>query len=422
MNHLFVDDQLRQNISLNGLHIMAPTVWENSAIAHAKLFENSNKEEITLKFKIPEINLNHLKRMTTNFGIIQFSVINKPDINSGYTLDDNARALIAMCQHYKTTNEQSDLKYIEVYFNFMKHCLQSESYFLNYVNEEHEFTEQNYRVNLEDANGRAIWALGYLISICELLPNGMVDKANFLMQKVLVNASQIHSSRAMGFIIKGIYYSNLKSNSPSNIHIIKQLAERLVKMYKHETNDNWQWFESYLTYGNSILPESILCAFLATKEPKYKEIALTSFNFLISKIYRNDTIKVISNQGWLNNGEEINFNRNGGEQPIDVAYTIIALSKFYNVTKDGDYKQKMKTAFSWFLGNNHLNQIIYNPCTGGCYDGLEEHYINLNQGSESTISYLMARLVMEQHFGKNKNIPINKTLEIKKSISNHFKN
>ena len=422
VNHLFVDDQLRQNISLNGLHIMAPTVWENSAIAHAKLFENSNKEEITLKFKIPEINLNHLKRMTTNFGIIQFSVINKPDINSGYTLDDNARALIAMCQHYKTTNEQSDLKYIEVYFNFMKHCLQSESYFLNYVNEEHEFTEQNYRVNLEDANGRAIWALGYLISICELLPNEMVDKANFLMQKVLVNASQIHSSRAMGFIIKGIYYSNLKSNSPSNIHIIKQLAERLVKMYKHETNDNWQWFESYLTYGNSILPESILCAFLATKEPKYKEIALTSFNFLISKIYRNDTIKVISNQGWLNNGEEINFNRNGGEQPIDVAYTIIALSKFYNVTKDGDYKQKMKTAFSWFLGNNHLNQIIYNPCTGGCYDGLEEHYINLNQGSESTISYLMARLVMEQHFGKNKNIPINKTLEIKKSISNHFKN
>lgn len=422
VNHLFVDDQLRQNISLNGLHIMAPTVWENSAIAHAKLFENSNKEEITLKFKIPEINLNHLKRMTTNFGIIQFTVINKPDINSGYTLDDNARALIAMCQHYKTTNEQSDLKYIEVYFNFMKHCLQSESYFLNYVNEEHEFTEQNYRVNLEDANGRAIWALGYLISICELLPNEMVDKANFLMQKVLVNASQIHSSRAMGFIIKGIYYSNLKSNSPSNIHIIKQLAERLVKMYKHETNDNWQWFESYLTYGNSILPESILCAFLATKEPKYKEIALTSFNFLISKIYRNDTIKVISNQGWLNNGEEINFNRNGGEQPIDVAYTIIALSKFYDVTKDGDYKQKMKTAFSWFLGNNHLNQIIYNPCTGGCYDGLEDHYINLNQGSESTISYLMARLVMEQHFGKNKNIPINKTLEIKKSISNHFKN
>ena len=105
-----------------------------------------------------------------------------------------------------------------------------------------------------------------------------------------------------------------------------------------------------------------------------------------------------------------------------MAYTIIALSKFYEVTEDADYKQKMKTAFSWFLGNNHLNKIIYNPCTGGCYDGLEDHYINLNQGSESTISYLMARLVMENHFGKNKKEITNKTLEIKKSIRKHFKN
>lgn len=422
VNRLLGDNQLRLNMSLNGLHAMAPTVWENSAIAHAKLFENSNKDEITLKFKIPKINLNHLKRMTTNFGIIQFSIINQPDSNSGYTLDDNARALIAICQHFKISNDQSDLEYIEVYFNFIKHCLQSESYFLNYVNEEKEFTEQNYRVNLEDANGRAIWALGYMISIADVLPCKMVDEAKHIMQKVLINASQIHSSRAMGFIIKGIYYSNLKNNLPSNIQTIKQLADRLVKMYKHEANDSWQWFESYLTYGNSILPESILCAFLTTKEPKYKEIALTSFNFLISKIYRNDTIKVISNQGWLNNGEEINCNKNGGEQPIDVAYTIIALSKFYKVTKDADYKQKMKTAFSWFLGNNHLNKIIYNPCTGGCYDGLEDHYINLNQGSESTISYLMARLVMENHFGKTKKTTQNKTQKIKKAIRNHFKN
>ena len=57
----------------------------------------------------------------------------------------------------------------------------------------------------------------------------------------------------------------------------------------------------------------------------------------------------------------------------------------------------MKIAFNWFLGKNRLHQIIYNPCTGGCYDGLEETHVNLNQGAESTISYLMARLTVEQH-------------------------
>ena len=55
----------------------------------------------------------------------------------------------------------------------------------------------------------------------------------------------------------------------------------------------------------------------------------------------------------------------------------------------------MEISFNWFLGNNHLHQVIYNPCTGGCYDGLEENYVNLNQGAESTVSYLMARLTVD---------------------------
>ena len=84
-----------------------------------------------------------------------------------------------------------------------------------------------------------------------------------------------------------------------------------------------------------------------------------------------------------------------GEQPIDVAYTILALKKFYDVFKDEAYLQKMQAAFNWFLGYNHLHQIVYNPCTGGCYDGLEETCVNLNQGAESTVSYLMARLAVE---------------------------
>ena len=78
-----------------------------------------------------------------------------------------------------------------------------------------------------------------------------------------------------------------------------------------------------------------------------------------------------------------------GEQPIDVAYTILALDTFYKTYFIKEHYTKMKIAFDWFLGNNHLNQIMYNPCTGGCYDGLEESHINLNQGAESALSYLM---------------------------------
>jgi hypothetical protein len=66
-----------------------------------------------------------------------------------------------------------------------------------------------------------------------------------------------------------------------------------------------------------------------------------------------------------------------------------------------------------------LNQIVYNPCTGGCYDGLEDTYINLNQGAESTVSYLMARLTMENYFGKKENKkPLLKVNYLKKQNKN----
>ena len=398
--HLLKNETLRKNISSNGLHKMAPNAWENSAIAHALLFEKIAPNETVLKYKIPKTNLNHLKNLTTSFGMIQFSIINQPDINSGYTLDDNARALISMCQHYELTNDENDLEYIKIYFKFIKYCLQPEGNFLNYVDENGNFTEQNNETNIDDSNGRAIWALGYLISLSAILPAELIKKAKKVIELALTNANEIHSTRAMAFIIKGVYLYNTETNSFQNISLIRQLADRLVQMYRHENKDNWKWFESYLTYANSILPEALLCAYLTTGNIVYKEIAKDSFDFLLEKIFKNNQIKVISNKGWLINNESENKEINGGEQPIDVAYTILALNKFYEIFKDKHYFQKSKIAFNWFLGNNHLHQIIYNPRTGGCYDGLEEDYINLNQGAESTVSYLMAKLSMEKQLKK----------------------
>lgn len=391
---LLNNEQLRKEISSNGIHKLAPTAWENSAIAHALLFKKSSKKIKNLHYKIPEINLNHFKKLTTDFGMIQFSIINQPDINSGYTLDDNARALVAICQKYQLKKDEADLVYIYKYFNFIAFCLQPEGYFLNYIAFDKKFTSQNSE-NLADSNGRAIWALGYLISISDLIPNDLKEKAKNIMQLSLSIVHTIHSPRAMAFIIKGIHFSLLKNHSEDNINILKHLADRLVQMYKHETDTKWQWFESYLTYGNSLLPEAMLNAYFVTNNLVYKEIGKSSFDFLLSKIFNNNTINVISNKGWLHNNTP-HEEKIGGEQPIDVSYTIIALNTFYETFGETDYLNKMKIAFDWFLGKNHLNQIIYNPCTGGCYDGLEDVYINLNQGAESTVSYLMARFTIEK--------------------------
>lgn len=396
---LLGDEGLRRQISLNGIHKLAPTVWENSALAHVNLFRKISHGKIRLHYKIPPINLRHFKRLTTHFGMVQFAQINTPDMESGYTLDDNARALVAMCQHYKISKDKSDLKYIQLYYNFIKYCLQEEGYFLNYVDQYKCFTAQNNE-NLADSNGRAIWALGCLLSMDGQLPPEIIHDAKKTFQKAVTNVFRIHSPRAIAFIIKGIYYSNMAFPSDENTSILKYLADRLVQMYLHESKPDWQWYESYLTYGNSILPEAMLCAYIETGNLAYKNIAKASFDFLLSTIFKDNTIKVVSNKGWLHHHNKSAVVPNGGEQPIDVAYTILALSTFFKVFNDVDYLQKMETAFNWFLGKNHLRQIIYNPVTGGCCDGLEENHVNLNQGAESTISYLLARLEMENQFSR----------------------
>jgi glycosyltransferase involved in cell wall biosynthesis len=392
---LLQDETLRRKIGSNGLHRMASTAWENASIAHAILFEKIGGAELSVKYNVPPIRLDYLKKMTTYFGILQFSVLNSPSLDSGYTLDDNARALIAMCRHFELTGDRSDIKYIKIYFYFIKYCQQTDGCFLNYVDEKEQFTEQNNSINLEDSTGRAIWGLGYLLSLRSLLPAELISEAELVMQEALPNVEKIHSSRAMGFIIKGLYYRNLKDRREQDILLVRKMANRLVQMYRHEQTNEWRWFESYLTYANSIMPEALLLAGLLTDEATYKDIARTTVDFLLANIFTQNRIKVISNKGWLYKDQFPGVAVTGGEQPIDVAYTILALKQFDKVFNNGIYSDKIRKAFNWFLGNNHLHQIIYNPCTGGCYDGLEETHVNLNQGAESTISYLLARLEME---------------------------
>ncbi len=395
--HLLDNNALRKEISSNALHKMASTAWENTAIAHAILFQKVQHQYAALQYSIPVINLSHLQKMTTTFGIIQFAIINQPDITSGFTLDDNARAMVAMCQYFQISNDTSVIPQISIYLQFIQFCLQKEGFFLNYVDDQKKFTNQNFTTNLADSNGRAIWGLGYLLSLSHQLPNHFVTIAQTTMQKALLKVNSVHSTRAMAFVIKGLYYRNKQMNSVNDTDVLTHLSDRLVQMYKHEATKDWMWFESYLTYANSILPEAMLCAWLCTGNIVYKNIAKQSFDFLLSKIFTSNSIQVISNKGWLHKNNVIEQLVIGGEQPIDVAYTVIALSKFYDALGDVDYYNKMQIAFSWFLGNNHLHQIIYNPCTGGCYDGLEENYVNLNQGAESTASYLMARLTIEKY-------------------------
>ena len=161
----------------------------------------------------------------------------------------------------------------------------------------------------------------------------------------------------------------------------------------------------------------MLYAYRLLHKEEYLHTAVRTMQFLINILYTEERIKLISNNGWMVKGGSCG---GYGEQSIDVCYTIHALLEFEKELPNRGYGELAETAFSWYLGNNHLQQWVYNPTTGGCHDGVEEENVNLNQGAESTVCYLWARMLMEKFRKRQEKamLPLAKYRD-KRSVSYH---
>jgi glycosyltransferase involved in cell wall biosynthesis len=391
---LIENKEERLEMGRRGYLLTHETTWENIAIKYGFLYAGLTESKKKLNFNLPPIMLDHIKELTTDYGMLQFSKFSQPDISSGYTLDDNARALINMVMYYNSSKDPIALNLAIIYLNFISGIQREDGRFDNFKDFNCQLTNKNEVVNLEDSNGRALWSLGFTLSYRDILPERIVEQAQKVWNKAVIHIDTISSPRAIAYAIKGLYqYYLINKDGKIKAHII-QLADKLRNHYHVNSDDNWCWYEDYMTYANNVLPEAMMYSFMATKDSKYKKNAVITFDFLLSHYFMKGELSVISNRGWFVKGSHKNTY---GEQPIEVATTIITLDLFYEVTGNVKYKDQLNVAFSWFLGNNHLNQIIYNPVNGASYDGLEEKNVNINQGAESTLCFFKAQMIMDKH-------------------------
>ena len=381
------DPKLKLNMERNAYVYTRKMTWPNVALSYLDLF---NKHiELSRGYALPELNLNHLAKLTNDFGMIQFAKHEVPDLMSGYTLDDNARAMVVCCMHYNQFKERTQLKLIKTYLNFMEYVQQEDGKLYNFVDHNKDIDIHHWS---DDSCGRALYALGYLMNI-STMPGELKDRANRIFTKAVKIAEEIKSPRAVAFIILGLYHRNQVYQADENVLTIKKLADHLTSIYNDNSSDEWQWFEEYLAYDNSKLPEALFYAYLATNDEKYLQVAQVTLDFLNSVTFEKGMFNPIGQNGWyVKNKQKAYFD----QQPVDTASMVQTLMLAHEITQDKRYKESAMTAFQWFLGNNSLQQTIYDESTGGCHDGLGEFSINLNKGAESTVSYLMARLTLEK--------------------------
>ena len=389
---LLSDDELRLQMGKNAYFRTRHMTWENVALSYLKYFSQFAPELISGQKKLPPIKLTHLAKLTDNFGIIQFAKLTEPDISSGYTLDDNARALIVATLHYKKFRTPFSLKLASIYLNFLRGVARPDGYFDNFVNQDHAIDEQkNRQENLEDASARALYALTW-VSTSKQIPKRLRKQAHSIFEQSFRKNIAFSSPRAIGFYIKALSCLLSKWKEPKTLAALRYHCEQLVTLYDKSHSPDWEWFEPYLTYSNAILPEALLLGYKITGERKYLEVSEKAFNFLIKHTFKDNVYIPIGQSGWFLKGETRHY---FDQQPEDAAATVETLNTMFQVTNDKSYKELSYKTFNWFLGDNLLGQVVYDRTTGGCYDGVGEKSINLNQGAESSISYLLARFSFE---------------------------
>ena len=386
---LLGDSKVKKKMEKDAYDYTRQMTWSNVATNYLEVFKKliSVKKTIGLR-KIPSVKMNHLITLTDDTGIIQHAKHSVANRSTGYTLDDNTRALIVATMHFDFSRSERSLKLISTYLSYIHHSQMENGELHNLMSYDKKLLD---KVGSEDSFGRTLWACGRLMN--SKVTSGLKENAKFIFDNALKNIDNLESVRSRVFSLIGLYHYYKVFNDENINTLIVRLADSLVSNYENNTNKDWNWFEDSITYSNGKIPEALFLAYEITKNEKYLEIAENSLKFLSSLIVLNGKLVLIGHKGWyMRGGERAYYD----QQPVDASSMVQVYMTAYEITGKEEYSENAFLAFQWFLGRNTLNQMVYDEATGGCYDGLLPECINLNQGAESTISYLLARLSLEK--------------------------
>jgi hypothetical protein len=344
--------------------------------------------------------------LTDDTGMLQHAIFTIPNRTEGYTIDDNARALIftvllgqlgidqpgsdqpGMDQLGRAESANPDWPFR--YLAFLEHAFNPEKKrFRNFLGYDHRWLEDQ---GSEDSHGRALWALGTLLA--RSANRGLRGAAGRLFEFSLPAVVEFHSPRACAYALLGIQeYLHSYPGDRDGQRVRFALARRLLDMYESIRRPDWKWFEDVVAYGNARLPQAMLLVGSACADERMLSAGLDSLDWLMEtqRCQTNGHFVPIGSQGFYRQGgEQARFD----QQPIEAAGAVSACLQAYRVTRDSRWRGEAWSAFNWFLGDNDLQLPLYDSVTGGCRDGLHPDRANQNQGAESTLSFLMALLEM----------------------------
>lgn len=332
------------------------------------------------------MDLAHLDLMTDSTGLIQHAIYGVPRRESGYTTDDNARALRLCVRHWNRHHKQQMLRRVTTYLSFLEYARGVGQGFHNFLSYERRWLDLE---GCGDCQGQAVRALAEVLG--SRLPRGHRALARELIDTVLPSLAELRSLRAQAYVV--LAWGHLWSREIADIEPLKDVAwsaaRRLVECFEQSAFTGWQWFESRMTYANAVLPHALFVAAKGWPKENFLEIAQASFAFLDQETTTDGVFCPIGNQGWYPcGGEKAQYD----QQPVEAVTMMETAQAAMELHGNEGCLTIFQRAYGWFHGKNSMKQPLGDVRSGTCYDGLQATGVNRNQGAESTLAYLSAEM------------------------------
>ena len=329
----------------------------------------------------PTPGFRHLIRLSDDTGLFEHARHAMVRRDHGYCTDDVARGLVVVSREPYPAHRLTRLA--DCYLAFLTHAQDGTGAFRNRLAFDRRWSDQP---GVGDWWGRAMWGLG--TAAARNAAPWIREEALFAF--VLGAERRSPDPRAMAFA--GLGAAEVLRVSPDSGVAATLLMDAAEAIGTPSEDPSWPWPQPYLTYANAALAEVLVAAGDLSDDRQLLSTGLRMLAWLCDIQTRRDRLSVVPAAGWRKDVRRSRYD----QQPIEVAALADACAVAALVTGDLSWQAGVRRSVAWFRGANDAGVPMWDPATGGGYDGLTEHGPNLNQGAESTLALISTM----QHAGR----------------------
>jgi hypothetical protein len=321
----------------------------------------------------PAPKFDHLLRLTDRRGTFEHACLAEPAAEHGYCTDDVARVLIVATREPGPEPTLNGLAGVSLRFLDDAQALTGAC--RNRMDSTGRWTDEP---STEDHWGRCLWALGTAAAHSGV---GVVRKVAVIQFERGAQERSVWP-RAMAFAALGA--AELLAVDPEHRAARELITDYAASIAAPNGDAAWPWPEPRLTYANAVLAEAMIAAGVALDDTTLRQRGLDLLAWLLDYETADGHLSPTPVAGRGAEDARPGFD----QQPIEVAALADACARGAAVDANQIWSDGVAAAAAWFLGANDAGEAMWDPDTGGGYDGLHADGVNRNQGAESTMAVI----------------------------------